>query len=185
MIKCAVAAALGFVAVCSSLLAQGSDLETLSPNPFQLLGEVNATSALALNRPDLFSSANDGSLLLHGLPVTTLLDGRRYPIDGNLNRMGVLPLASLPMAFVQSVRVEKDGSAPLYATDAAGGVVDFQLNRVTTGGEAGVFYGNSSGKYGREDFQAYIFGGVGTDKLQISAGASYQKSSGRGLLYNY
>lgn len=184
MIKYAVAAALGFVAVCSSLTAQGSDLETLSPNPFQLLGAVDAAPALALNRPDLFSLSH-GSLLLHDLPVTTLINGRRSLLDGNLGRLGVSPLASLPLAFVQSVRVEKDGSAPLYATDAAGGVVDFQLNRLTTGGEAGVFYGKSSGKYGREDFQAYIFGGVGTKKLQISAGASYQESSGRDILYGY
>jgi outer membrane receptor protein involved in Fe transport len=184
MIKCAIPAVLGFVAVCSSLMAQGSDFATVIPTPFQLSGEVNIAPALALNRPDLFSSSN-GSLLLHGLPVTTLLDGRRYPISGNLNRMGVSPLASLPMAFVQSVRVEKNTTAPLDATDAAGGVVDFELRRVTTGGEAGIFYGKSGGKYGREDFQTYIFGGAGTDKFQISGGASYQRSSGRDLIFGY
>ncbi len=184
MIKYAVPALLGFAAVCSSLMAQGSDLETLAPDPFQLSGELNVAPALALNRPDLFSASN-GSLLLHGLPVTTLLDGRRYPISGHLNRMGVSPLASLPLAFVQAVRVEKNSTAPLYATDAAGGVVDFQLNRVRTGGEAGIFYGKSGGKYGREDFQSYIFGGVGTDKFEISGGASYQNSSGRDLIFGY
>ena len=47
------------------------------------------------------------------------------------------------------------------------------------GGEVGFMFGKSSGKFGREVEAGYILGEVGNDKLQISAGASYEHSSGR------
>jgi hypothetical protein len=50
---------------------------------------------------------------------------------------------------------------------------------VRFGGEMGFLYGKSSGKYGREDFQTYIIGTVGTDKFSITAGFLHQESSGR------
>jgi len=50
----------------------------------------------------------------------------------------------------------------------------------TAGGEFGVFYGKSDGKYGTDLFQSYIIGGVGNDKFNISAGAMYEESSGHG-----
>ena len=88
------------------------------------------------------------------------------------------PLDVIPLAFLRGVQVEKLPS-PMYGTDAPGGIVNLQLNRSYSGGEAGVFYGASTGKYGREDFEAYIRGGVGTDHVQISAGAAYDHSSGQ------
>ncbi|MEY2565193.1 MAG: hypothetical protein QOH88_3386 [Verrucomicrobiota bacterium] len=51
------------------------------------------------------------------------------------------------------------------------------------GGEMGVLYGRSSGKYGREDFQTYIIGTVGTEKFSITAGFLHQESNGRGPYY--
>jgi hypothetical protein len=57
-------------------------------------------------------------------------------------------------------------------------VVNLRLNRNFAGGEFGVFYGKSDGKFGREDKQAYIIGGVGNDKVQITAGAAYEESIG-------
>ena len=52
-------------------------------------------------------------------------------------------------------------------------------DRIYTGGEFGVLYGKSSGKYGREDFQSYIIGTVGNEKFSITAGAAYERSTGR------
>ena len=52
-------------------------------------------------------------------------------------------------------------------------------DRIRAGGEMGVFYGKSSGKYGREDFSTYIIGTLGTDKFSITAGYLHQESSGR------
>ena len=52
-------------------------------------------------------------------------------------------------------------------------------DQIQFGGEIGFLYGKSSGKYGREDFQSYIIGTVGTDKFSITAGVLHQESSGR------
>lgn len=184
MMKHAFSAAIALLALSLPLLAQ----ET--PNPFlaaedqiggeqlRITGEIDPASALTLYRPDLFSSV-DGSVLIHGLPVLTLLDGRRFPISGELGRMGLRPLDLFPTAFLNSVEVQKVESSPVYGSDAAGGIVNLRSKWNYTGGEVGVFYGKSGGKYGREDIQTYIIGGVGNDKVQITAGASYEESSGR------
>ncbi len=182
MLKGFVLATIGLLSVCSSLLAQQSDFETLPPDLLRLGGQTDTASALALSRPDLFSVAG-GSLLLHGLPVTTFLDGRRFPIFPDSNRLGLSPLATFPVAFLSAARVQSTGASPAYATDAPGGIVDLRLRQVATGGEVGVFYGGSGGKYGRQDFNAYILGGVGTPNFEISAGASYENSSGRGAFF--
>jgi outer membrane receptor protein involved in Fe transport len=182
MIKRLLPAFVGCLCVCSPLLAQDSDLEIFGPDQLRLGGQTDTAAALTLARPDLFSSVG-GSLLLHGLPVVTLLDGRRYPISGDFGHLA--PLDPIPVAFLSAVRVQTT-SSPMYGSDGPGGVVDLRLNDpVTGGGEMGVFYGKSGGKYGREDFQTYIFGGVGTDKFQISAGASYESLSGHGSHARY
>src|SRR5204863_3167709 len=132
-------------------------------------GDVDVGPALALNRPDAFNAV-DSVLLLHSLPVTTMLDGRRFPISGQSNGMFNL----FPVAFLNEVDVHK-GPSPMLSTEAPGGVLDMRLNRVYSGGEFGIFYGKSDGKYGSDLFQTYIIGGVGNDKFQISAGATYEE----------
>jgi outer membrane receptor protein involved in Fe transport len=185
MMKRALAVVLSLLSLSLPLAAQQtirsglSDVETISRDELQTTGEIDAVSALSLERPDLFRSV-DGALLIHGLPVLTLLDGRRFPIGDSLGRMGMTPLDLFPVAFLSAVEVQKVGGSPRYGSDGPGGVVNLQLNRnYYSGGEAGVFYGKSGGKYGREDFQAYIIGGVGNDKVHFTAGASYEESSGR------
>lgn len=50
-------------------------------------------------------------------------------------------------------------------------------NRFYYGGEFGILYGKSTGKYGREDFSSYILGTIGTDKFQITAGFLHQETT--------
>lgn len=164
------------------LLAQ-SPADVITADQLRLSGETSTAPALALYRPDIFSTV-DGQLLIHSLSVLTLLDGRRFPISGNLDRGSFSPLQTIPVAFLSAARVDKTVS-PAYGTDAPGGVVNLELNRTYSGGEAGVFYGASGGKYGREDFQSYIRGGVGTDAFQISGGAAYSRSSGTARTYSH
>ena len=149
----------------------------ITAEELEATGELDVAAALSLHRPDLFSSV-DGSVLIHSLPVLTLLDGRRFPISSDLGRMGMTPLDLFPVAFLRAVEVQKVSSSLRHASDGPGGQIDLRLNRIHSGGEIGVFYGKSDGKYGREDFQAYIIGGVGNDKVQITAGAAYRESSG-------
>lgn len=170
----------GLLALALPLVAQTSDdADNVTNEQLRTTGEFATGPALSFYRSDLFSSV-DSTVLIHDLPALTLLDGRRFPISSDLGRMGFAPLDLFPVAFLQSVQVKKVASSPMTGTDAPGGTVDLRLNRgYATGGEAGVFFGKSSGKYGREDFETYVIGTVGNDKFQITAGAAYDESSVR------
>jgi hypothetical protein len=52
-------------------------------------------------------------------------------------------------------------------------------SRYHVSGEIGAAYGTSigNGKYGAESESGYIIGGVGNDKVQITAGASYENTT--------
>lgn len=172
MLKRAFLVVVGFLGFCLPVVAQD---ETITRSDLEETGALDVPHALASYQPNIFSTV-DGSILLHGLPAVTLLDGRRFPISGELGRMGLSPLGIFPLAFLSAVDVQKVGSSPLYGTDSPGGVVNYRLNRYYSGGEVGLFYGR--GGHGREDKQAYMIGGVGDDKFQITAGAAYQESRG-------
>ena len=167
----------GFAQETASPFALATE-EVITPKALRITGEVDTAPALTLHRPDIFSTGRE-SILIHGLPALTLLDGRRFPIMNELSRMGMTPLDLFPIAFLSSVEVQKVGGSPVYGSNAPGGVVNLRLNRISTGGEVGFFYGKSDGKYGREDKQAYIIGGIGTEKFQITFGAAHKESSGR------
>jgi outer membrane receptor protein involved in Fe transport len=184
MIKRAFPAVLGFLSLCLPLAAQQTNRpeqtedDTITLEQLRRTGAVDTASALTLYLPDIFSTVGS-SLLLHGLPARTLLDGRRFPISGALDRMGMTPFDLFPVAFLSAVEIQKVNASPMYGTDSPGGVVNLRLNRDYSGGEVGVFYGKSSGKFGREDKQSYILGSVGDEKFHITAGAAYEESSGR------
>lgn len=164
-------AVLGLLALCLPLGAQTHE-SSINRAQLEQTGGIDAGPALSLARSDLFTGV-DSSLLLHGLPVVTLLDGRRFPISNELGRMAAV---DLPVAFLSAVDVSGPGGSSRYGSDATGGVVNMQLNRIRTGGEVGFFYGKSGGKYGREDFAAHIIGGIGTDKFNITVGAAYHET---------
>lgn len=185
MIKHLIPAALGLLCTCLPATAQQSKTsdrtvaEVISQDELRQTGEVDAGNALTFYRSDILSTV-DSSLLVHGLPVMTLLDGRRFPIASSLGRMGMTPLNLFPIAFLSAVEVRKPGTTPIaVGSDLSVGSVDLRLNRDYTHGEVGVFFGKSGGRYGHEDFQSYIIGGTGTDKFHITAGAAYQESTGR------
>lgn len=178
MINRILPAALGFLSLSLPLAAQLDGDGVITAEELHKTGAMDVVSALTLSRPDLLS-AKDGSLLIHGLPALTLLDRRRLPISNAISGMGMSPLDLVPLVFLEGVEVQKAPASPVYGSDATGGVVDLRLTDKTySGGEMGFFYGRSVGKYGREDMQGYIIGTVGNDKFQITAGASYQESSG-------
>ncbi len=184
MFKPAVTAVIGCLSLCLTAAAQKPadleqlNVETVTVEELRTTGAADLDPALALYRPNLFSTL-DGSVLIHNLPALVLLDGRPFASMSHLQAMGMSPLDLFPLAFLTAVDVQKVNTSPVVASDATGGVVDLRLNRNYSGGEAGIFFGKSTGKYGREDFQSYIVGGVGNDKFHITVGAAYQESSGR------
>ena len=168
---------MGFLGCCGSVVAQ-TDLETISRDQLAKTGAVNVGPALSLARPDLFHGA-DSTSLVRGLPVLTLIDGRPFASSTELKWMGLSALDVLPVAYLKAVDVHKVGASPRFGTEGPGGVVNLRTNPIYTGGEMGVFYGRSTGKYGREDYSAYVVGGIGTDKFNITVGASYHESTAR------
>jgi hypothetical protein len=71
-------------------------------------------------------------------------------------------------------------ASPALPTDSSKEVVDVSRPLFDYAhGEIGFLYGRSTGKFSRELEQGYIMGEVGSDKFQISAGAAYERSTGR------
>ncbi len=171
--KPTVRAVLAVLSLCLPVAAQ--ETSTITRDELQTTGEIDTARALSLARPDIFQGV-DGTVLIHGLPVLTLVDGRRVATSPQLGRVNPF---DLPVAFLTGVDVLTAGDSLRYGSAGSGGVVDLRMSRIQSGGEVGVFYGRSSGKYGREDFSTYVIGGVGNDKFNITAGASYQESTAR------
>ena len=165
----------GFLALCFPVAAQQNSRTD----------EFDAAAALALYRPEIFTSV-DSSLLVRDLPMLTFLDGR-LPGSTALGRMGTarldLPsLAYVSAAYVSAAKVQKVNAAPVSGKDgkdSSAEVMTSPSNPYYYGGEIGFMYGHSSGKFGGDEFGTYIEGGVGNDKFQINAGAAYQEWNGR------
>ena len=170
MTKRALLVALGFLALCFPVAAQQTNRTD----------EFDAAAALALYRPEIFTSV-DSSVLVRDLPMLTFLDGR-LPGSTALGRMGTAPVANLPVALVSAAPAQKTNVSRVSGKDgkdSSAEVMSSPLNPVYYGGEVGFFYGHSSGKFGGDEFGTYIEGGVGNDKFQINIGASYEESNGR------
>jgi hypothetical protein len=139
-----------------------------------------------LYRPEIFSTV-DSLALINRLPVLNFLDGTHLPVSSEMGRMGTAPvefpsLTYMSVAYVSAAKVQKANAAPAHQTDgkdSSAEVMSSPSSPYYYGGEIGFMYGHSSGKFGGDEFGTYIEGGVGNDKFQINAGASYQEWSGR------
>ena len=179
MLKRACFAVFAVTSLCLALPLQAAEFEEIASEDLWISGQTEVAAALSFYRPDLISAA-DGALFLHGSPAVTLLEGRRFPISGDLGRMGRSPVADLPLAFVSAVDVSKEARSLRHGSDSSVGTIDMRLKRFDYGGEVGVFYGRSEGRYSREDMSAYIIGGIGNEKFNLTVGASYTETTVRG-----
>ena len=160
----------GFLALCFPVAAQQTNRAD----------EFDAAAALALYRPEIFTSV-DSSVLVRDLPMLTFLDGR-LPGSTALGRMGTARLDLPSLAYVSAAPAQKTNVSRVSGKDgkdSSAEVMTLPVNPVYYGGEVGVFYGHSSGKFGGDEFGTYIDGVVGNDKFQINAGAAYQEWNGR------
>ncbi len=164
MTKHAVFALLGFLGLCLPLAAQQTDTR----------------AALTLYPKDLFRTV-DSSVLIHDFPLLTLLDGRRLPLSTELGRMGTTPIDLFPVAYLRPALAQKTKASQTTSGKESpeAEVAVSQLDRIYSGGEVGMFYGHSSGKFGGDDFATYIQGEVGNEHFHISVGAAYEESNGR------
>ena len=174
MTKRALSAVAGFLGCCLSLSAQ----ET------QRLGEIQPV-LFTLSQPGRSGVVNTGAALFStlnssycGFPSLTLSDGRLVSLSNAYNWIEATPPAFLPaLSKGEPARVS---SAATSGRDSGNKVVEVQPKLFDyAGGEAGFLYGRSTGKYGVEVEQGYIFGEAGNDKFHISVGAAYENLSGR------
>lgn len=174
MVKRALLAAFGFAGVWFSAAAQ---------EPTSLEQPVTFEQ-LSLYRPELLATI-DSSALLQQLSMPNLIGEQFLTMPAQFGWVDIQTADIFPVVFVKAAKTQKANTASLAARDgkeakdSSGEMVSSPLNPYHYGGETGVFYGHSSGKFGRDDFGSYIVGGVGNDKVQISVGASYEESSGR------
>jgi hypothetical protein len=150
MAKRALSAVAGFLSLCLPLFAQQSD--------------------------PIFSALNSSTFRL---PSLTLSDGGSFSFLSAVERATPDFLPALSMAnMTASSRRTSAAAAP--TEDSSKEIVNARPNFFDyASGETGVLYGRSTGKYGGDVEAGYIFGEVGNDKLQISAGMSYERSSVR------
>jgi hypothetical protein len=151
MTKRALSAVAGFLSICFPLFAQQTD----------------------------FAALNNSFLRL---PSLTLSDGGLFSFSSAFTRMEMTTPDFLPALSMASTtaRSQRATASAAPVNDSSKEVADMQRpNQYYAGGEMGVLYGRSSGKFGRDVEAGYILGEVGNDKFQITAGASYENSSGR------
>ncbi len=173
MTKRALLAIAGIFSLALSLPGQETQ-----PVPFELSqpgqgGVVDTRSAL--DQTNIFSTLNNAHLSFFSL---ALADARLFSLSGAFNGIAATPPDFLPALPAE----EPTGTQPIatavrHSTEK---VVEVRPKFFDyAGGEVGFLYGRSTGKFGRELEQGYIFGEVGNDKVHITAGAFYQESSGR------
>jgi len=185
MIKRALVIALGFLGFCFPLTAQqASRLERSKAESRPPLGQLRRPSGLdtparlTLSRPEV-SSATNGSVLTDDIMMLTLSVGQRLPASSELGWMGMAPLDPFQDELPSAAEVQQANVAPVDGKDSPSEVVNSPLSPIYYSGEVGIFYGRSSGKFGREIMQTYFLGEVGNDKFLIRVGAAHEESNGR------
>lgn len=170
----------GFLGLCLPLSAQQTDrpasiqLDVLTLKQLGWSPVWEAPSSF--RQPDIFSALNSS---FFSLPSLTLSDEQLFSFSSASTWMETTPSVTLATIIVTAPQRATASAAPVE--DSSKEVVDVRRSNLFdyAGGEVGALYGRSSGKYGREVEQGYILGEVGNDKFQISAGASYERSTHR------
>ncbi|WP_374763029.1 TonB-dependent receptor plug domain-containing protein [Yunchengibacter salinarum] len=112
----------------------GDDLANIGANTIADLTQTLTINAGSQNNPDAFTqngTTGTTNFNLRGLGVAStlvLLNGRRQVVTGTLTNDGVtfVDTSSLvPEIAINRIEIVKDGSGPLYGSDAVAGVVNF------------------------------------------------------------
>jgi hypothetical protein len=137
----------------------------------QLRSMAAANNGSVLLQPTLFNSLDNP---VFGLPFS---NRDVFSLATTFNLVGTAPQSFLPFSpAMESPRVSRPATS---AKDSSDRLFDVRPNFDYVTGEVGFLYGRSSGKFGGDYLQGYIFGEVGNDRVHISAGASYEEWNGR------
>ena len=138
----------------------------------QLRGLAAANNGSVLLQPTLFNSLDNP---VFGLPFS---NRDVFSLATTFNLVGTGPQSFLP--FSTALAASPGTTLPATsAKDSPDRLFDQRPIFDYVTGEVGFLYGHSSGKFGGDYLQGYIFGEVGNDRIHISAGASYEEWNGR------
>ena len=137
----------------------------------QLRGMAAANNASVLFQPTLFNSLDNP---VFGLPFS---NRDVFSLATTFNLVGATPQSFLP--FSSAVELPRASLPATSGKDSSERLFDLRPHFDYVTGEVGFMYGHSSGKFGGDYLEGYIFGEVGNDRIHISAGASYEEWNGR------
>jgi hypothetical protein len=164
-----------FLGLCFSLAAeQASGSPSGHGGAFtlaQLRGMAAANNGSVLFQPTLFNSLDNP---VFGLPFS---NRDVFSLATTFNLVGTTPQSFLP--FSPSMESPGASRPATSGKDSSDRLFDLRPKFDYVTGEVGFLYGRSSGKFGGEYKEGYIFGEVGNDRIHISAGASYEEWNGR------
>ena len=164
-----------FLGLCFSLVVQqASGLPPGHGGTFtlaQLRSMAAANNGSVLLQPSLFNSLDNP---VFGFPFS---NRDVFSLSTTFNLMGTTPRSFLPLST--AMESPRASLPPTSAKDSSDRPFDLRPNFDYVTGEVGFLYGRSSGKFGGEYKEGYIFGEVGNERIHISAGASYEEWNGR------
>ena len=135
---------------------------------------TDASSTLALNQSDVFQRV-DSYALIQALPLP--IQSTLFPTEslslGEMKKVSASPRRRSIARDAKDFVDNKDVSARALVPS----------NPFYYGGEIGAFYGHATGKFGGDAFGGYAAGTVGNDKVQITAGSSYEEFDGHGVRF--
>ncbi|HEX3419877.1 MAG TPA: hypothetical protein VHT01_01470 [Candidatus Udaeobacter sp.] len=193
MSKGALFLALGFLAVCSPIVAQqakhsGAAQHRLAASAIRPL---DAVSNLSIYRPNVVNASD--SILFHNGPVRAWSDGAQLVSESAFVQIGMAPLGLFPVSYLapsdvgpapirnpSAASYSRSASLPTDGKDLPAEMLNSPLNQVYVTGEIGFMYGQWSGKGSGDYVGSYIWGQAGNDKLQITAGGSFENWNGSG-----
>jgi hypothetical protein len=170
MTKRALFAVAGIFVGCLTLSAQ--EMERAMDRPPLIALQQPGPLRPVDNGAALFTTLNS---MYYGFPSLMLSDGRLFSLASAYNGIEAAP-DFLPALIAADAAVA--GTTSTRAADSKATAAMQPKLFDYAHGEIGVLFGTSSGRFSRQVEQGYILGEVGNDKLQISAGASYERSSG-------
>jgi hypothetical protein len=121
----------------------------------------------------------DSATLIGGLPMFGLLDGQHLPLSTPMGRMGMFPVNLSSTSSLTFAQVSTGNAHVIDGKDSSKEMLPAHVDPLFYSGEVGFFYGHSTGKFRGDEVGSYIEGTVGTDKVQITVGGSFDQWNGR------
>ena len=141
--------------------------------------QFNGNANLGSNNANVGSGSTQGGsqLSLRNTATLVLINGRRaaYAPVSATGGYQFVDVNLIPVAAIERIEVLADGASAIYGSDAVAGVVNIILKTDYEGFESGGRYGWSTNKGNTAERSAYIVGGAGNGKTNMTVSAEWVK----------